>query len=329
MKMHKIKALAAACFIFTSASGAMLAMSAPASASTTETFPIKICGHQVTTENMNNILDDGTASYRFDGDHTLTVCTYPGSGLTETQYSGTEPIIYSELDGLVITTINSPIITSKNDAIVLTENTTLKACSLNIYANRTAIFIKNGKKLTISDGSEINVKESTFGITGNVGGESLEADSSRLDVTSATRAVCFFTGGITLNNCHIAQPEGGKIGRSTIDEPGDAAAVRVVVIPTRGEMRSFDGSKTLTWEYAPSRGEVTAEGDINDDTPLIAASYDENGVLLKAAMIADENAAAATGIGASRIKLLRWSMSDLSPLCPAAEIRLTEHKEEN
>ena len=107
-----------------------------------EAFPIKICGTQVTTENMDNILGDGAASYKFDGDHTLTISTYPGSGLTEAMYTGNEPRIYSELEGLIIKTVNSPIITSSKDAIVLTKNTTLSGCSLDIYADETAICIK-------------------------------------------------------------------------------------------------------------------------------------------------------------------------------------------
>lgn len=324
MGTHKIRTLAATVFMLAAVSGTAPAAGTTASAKTSETFPIKICGTQVTTENMNNILGDGTAKFRFDGDHTLTICTYPGSNLTEKLYLGSEPIIYSELDGLVITTINSPIITSEKDAIVLNADTTLKACSLSIHAKDTAIIMKSGKRLTICDSSRITTT-STLGITGWVGGETLDVDSSYLDVTSTTRAVCFFNGGITLNSCHIAQPEGGIIGRSTIDQAGGESAVRVIVIPTRGEMRSDDGEKLLSWEYVPSTGEVTVtSGNVSDDTPLIAASYDENGVLLKAAMIADENTAAATGIGASRIKLLRWSMSDLSPLCPAAELRLTD-----
>ena len=195
-----------------------------------ESFPLKIMGKQVTSENMDNITGDGSKSYSFDGDHTLTISTYPGSGLTETYYGGEAPIIYSELDGLVIKTVNSPIIVSTNNAIVLKANTTMTGCSLTISAAETAISVENGKKLTITNDSEINVSRSKFGITGLLCGESLEIARSDVNVTSTDKAIGYFDGGITIDDsCEITKPADGYIGNSSIASAGGTNVTEVTI----------------------------------------------------------------------------------------------------
>ena len=294
-----------------------------------ESFPLKIMGKQVTSDNMDNITGDGSKSYSFDGDHTLTISTYPGSGLTETYYGGEEPIIYSELDGLVIKTVNSPIITSTNTAIVLKANTIMTGCSLTIYAAETAVSVENGGKLTIADDSEITVSRSKFGITGLLDGESLEIARSDVNVTSTEKAIGFFDGGITIDDyCEITKPADGYIGKSSIASAGGTNVTEVTItriVPMRGEMVAADGKRPLSWAFIPTIGEVVVtEGDVSEDTPLLVASYDEKGVCIGVTMMTHESySTIAVQDGASSIKLLWWDMpGNIMPISDAIGFEL-------
>lgn len=196
-----------------------------------ENFDLTVCGKQVNTANMGDILGDGVFS--FDPEKKLLTingdCEYMGN-IIESRVRGltvypAKDATLKAIDGHGIVTYGTEKGAHPSDRMALpdlwltTEGSKLTmVCSLScIFADNTRVRIFNsdlelsGKNGIIGPGSSLNIDESTVSIKGST------AAVSGFDVLSLT-------------GCYIKAPEGAEIADGGIKVDG-ALAQEVLIAP--------------------------------------------------------------------------------------------------
>lgn len=227
-----------------------------------ERFGLYIAGVQVTTRNMNDILGDG--NFSFDGLRTLSV-----RGTVQQPWN-VNLIRNDDVGGLVISAeedANFSQISASGSFVPLfslgqTTSITSNGGKLSLTSYYYAISLRNGATLRVMD-ADLTIKTTFTSAalcgTSATGYESLVVSHSNLDVTGESSdrlsAICDFGSGITLLDCHIVTPEGGRIsdnGASIVQ--ADGTTTRHIVIKADALM-----------------GDVNSDGKVNrDDIWLLA-----------------------------------------------------------
>lgn len=131
------------------------------------TFKLHVCGKEVTSQNMNDVLGDGTV--RFDGDKTLTL---NGASITIDEYSGFG--VYNEIPDLEVVVVGSNTIESKQwMAFAAIENTHFKGSGtlrlkgyswgLSCGSNTTTVSVSGGVRLLCEGGEQATAETPTYG----------------------------------------------------------------------------------------------------------------------------------------------------------------------
>ena len=226
-----------------------------------EVFDLTVDGTKVTTRNMDDVLGNGVFS--FDGFRTLTV-----SG----SYTGSKDVISNNgMDGLVIRVEADSVLTctrESNSPILLRADTTITGPGkLTLSGGDTGVY------LTKTDGT-LTVRDASLNVSGNwgIGGTNgkneavLVIDHAEITVDSGYGAICDFGGGITLTDCEIAMPEGGKIsddGKDIVDESG-TRSTKVQIKAVRAS--PFEDVAEDTYYYEPIRWAVNHDPQITNGT---------------------------------------------------------------
>ena len=213
-----------------------------------EKYELYVASTQVTSRNREDVLGDG--KFSFDGINTLSI---------NGDYSLNTPVRMVEntgIDGLIIDVVgNSSFnqdVNVNSNVFEFAANTTITGNGkLTINANSIGISVSDNATLTISD-ADI-VVSGLYPATGNIGGnESLTIFASNVEISAkGSAAVDDFNGGISLIDCVIASPVGGKVVDATIEDGNGNYARNVVIKPQLMLYDDIDNSATLE-TYATS-----------------------------------------------------------------------------
>ena len=158
---------------------------------------LEIAGERVTDANAADILGDGTFSYNAKTKTLHIKKSY--------EYDDFYLIHNWDIDGLTVAVDNDVTLTCPNTpdfAMWFWVPTTITGPGkLTLYGN---ISIIDGNTLTIENADLELQLCSSRSIYGNLGGEKLIVRNSNIHAKSYYRAICDFTGGITLEDCILA-----------------------------------------------------------------------------------------------------------------------------
>jgi len=182
-------------------------------------YDLLVAGTCVTSENMEDILGDGAASYS-PADNILTLkknIDFDNTMIPVIYYFGTETFTLRVANDVVLNATQSPVINSYGTDIAITGSAQLTMNS----ANNIAAIIKKGS-LTI-DQTKI-----VFSGYGGIQGDNnliIRASSIQGEVTGSDPAFSWWKT-VTLIGCHIEEPAGGKYDESTqklVDAEGNSS----------------------------------------------------------------------------------------------------------
>ena len=181
-------------------------------------YDLWVDGKQVTSGNRDDILKDGSFTYDYVKNELLIKGNFQqkDNPIGYSRNADDRPLIHSKIADLTIRVDND--LELLGNMILEADTTILGSGSLNIHKNLRwytttdpdqgrIIYVTNGATLTI-DGVGFDVTGGSRGIGGNYSGESLVVIHSNIHGNDYYGAVCGFTGGITLIDCKVTQPEG-------------------------------------------------------------------------------------------------------------------------
>ena len=181
-------------------------------------YDLMIGDVQVTSQNCEDILGDGTLKY---DDDTKTLSIYGDIN---------KSIRNSGIEDLTIDVRNDAKITSSDDCIFIGKLTTITGSGkLTLDSYDCGIYVYNNAGLYIEDAT-IDAK-GMYGISGpnTIGYEHLSIKNSNITADCSTFAIGDFYM-ITLNGCMISEPTGGIIDGSYIYEPNGKTKAKKVTI---------------------------------------------------------------------------------------------------
>ncbi len=180
-----------------------------------DAYDLYVRGVQVTDDNANNILGDGTASYNYESKY-----LHLSGDLTDSS-----TVIWSGIDGLTISVDKDITITETTSYLycIAGERMTItgegKLTLRNKVSNiSTAVSVKG---LTLED-IDLTV-EASVGIQGSEGSGSLDIKHSNVDISANAGAVVNFNDGVTLTDSVIFEPEQYSISNGSIMTNGSTA----------------------------------------------------------------------------------------------------------
>ena len=218
---------------------------------------LQIAGVKVDSDNQNDILGDGAASY----DPTTNTLT-----LKSSIHGNDKQGIWSNLANLTIQVAkNDLMVTSTGSAaMVLRGNTTIKGPGfLSVKSTGSyGIYVTQGATLTVENITLDVLGGGQYG-SGICGGD--YSSKEKLIIRNATvwasssslGAIDSFHGGITLEDCSIMEPEGGQIKTNT-------SGVPYRIVDKNGNM-----AKTVKIVAKPNPADVNRDGAV-DSADIVA-----------------------------------------------------------
>lgn len=180
-----------------------------------DNYGLTVSGTRVNTLNHNDILENGNFSYSPET-NVLTVKGSCDSGRSNNT-------VVNRIPGLTVYVEYPAELRSDHYAIMTYEDMTVTGPGkLTVYGGNTGIYASEGATLTFSD-ANVDVS-GRYAVTGASTGEILMIDRSTVSASGTQGAIVLFTGGITLNGCKIASPEGGTIINGKIWNSGVIAS---------------------------------------------------------------------------------------------------------
>ena len=204
---------------------------------------ISIDDTQITSANCADVFGDGVFCYDMAA-KTLTV-----KGSFSSKRTGTS-IENTGCSGLTIFVAEDSVLT---DPISLRKDTTVTGPgTLTIRSQYWAALTVQDAVVTL-DGASLVTQGS---LMGKVGSPKLVVKDSTLTAAgTGFPAVCAFTGGITLEGCHIETPEGGMVSGNMITDRDGGSAANVLIVPG----------------HAP--GDVNGSGTVDQADAVILLQY--------------------------------------------------------
>ncbi len=195
-------------------------------------YDLWVCGVRVNGRNRNDILGDGVACYD-DATKTLTFDEIGVQWMNPGGYSA----VRNEIPGLTIRFVRLCYLRGTGwdtgdgaPAILSSKNLTLTGPGTYSPGDcACAVKMTNGATLTVDNGrvENIVIENTYYGLSGSNTGEKLVIRGSRVYLVTEKDSIANFNGGITLQNCSIRKPEGGKIQGGKIVEAGGTVANKV------------------------------------------------------------------------------------------------------
>lgn len=186
-------------------------------------YSIFVDGKTVTQSNCDDILGNGLFSY----DPESMVLHVKGSYETTR-----ENVIENRTYGLTISVDADAGLKSADTAILLDNNTTLTGNHrLSLLSEKKGIEVTTNSQLVV-DNANLYVS-GKYGLSGKAGKNSkLLIKNARVEIEASMRAIYDFEGGIELESCQIALPEGGYVNNSEIVNSKGNTAKKVTIEPT-------------------------------------------------------------------------------------------------
>lgn len=230
-----------------------------------EAYQLMICGTYVNADNAEDVLGDGVFSY--DAlEKTLTIqgdCTYSATNLI--QNLGVE--------GLIINTTADSKLSGPSTIVAVSASTTFTgAGTLTLQSDDgTGIVVNKANCSVTFDEANVDISGFKAFLNTNSTGQLTFKNSYVHAKTTNTAFMCY--GGITIENCDITLPEGGKVDDFWIvDSEGDAAT-EVLIEPTGEKFPLIICGKEVTennytdvlgdgkFGYNPETQTLTVSGD--------------------------------------------------------------------
>ncbi len=186
-------------------------------------YSIFVDGKTVTQSNCDDILGNGLFSY----DPESMVLHVKGSYETTR-----ENVIENRTYGLTISIDADAELKSADTAILLDNNTTLTGNHrLSLLSEKKGIEVTTNSQLVV-DNANLYVS-GKYGLSGKAGKNSkLLIKNARVEIEASMRAIYDFEGGIELESCQIALPEGGYVNNSEIVNSKGNTAKKITIEPT-------------------------------------------------------------------------------------------------
>ena len=245
-------------------------------------YELEVCGVQATSLNCRDILGGGEVSYDAAA-NTLTV---------NKDLTSVGPVIDNRIKGLTLKTTKAVTLTSVflNGIMTSEDMTVITNGKLTLSCNLGGFVLKgDAPTLTIKD-SEIAVS-GNWGIIGDDESEAVIIENSTVTVDSKSYAIGKLGAALTLKDCYIKTPEGGKIiskdteissGYTVFASDEETLAAAVEIVPAEKYDLTVCGVRVTS----ANKADILSDGVFSyDDTSKTLTVKGNHSINLKESLI--------------------------------------------